>query len=181
MNAAHVARVSALTRWGLSGKLGIRQPDAGASLGIVWDQDGNDYLVRVRGPLGQSAALVRGDERRVVVERAGESPLVGDDAGALVREALGWDIPVNALKFWIRGLPDPGLEVQSATYLEGGWFGELAQRDWHVELSRYREVDGLTLPGRIRARRDHVTLTLVVTRWRTLDGEGASGGADLTP
>lgn len=169
MNEAHVAHVGGLTRWALTGKLGVKAPESGASFGIVWDQDGGDYQVRVRGPMGQSAALVRGDERRVVLERAGRSPLVGSDVQALMREALGWDIPVNALKFWIRGLPDPSFEVESAAYLEAGWFGKLVQLDWHVELSRYRDVEGLALPGRIRARRDDVTLTLVVTRWRTVE------------
>lgn len=166
MNDAHVAEVGSLTRWSLTGKLGVRAPDAGTSFGIDWHQDGSDYEVRVRGPMGQSAALVRGDDRHVVVERAGEAALAGDDAESLVREALGWDIPVDALRFWIRGLPDPSLEVESASYLDEGWFSELMQRDWRVEFSRYRALEGRSLPGRVRASRDAVILTFVVTRWQ---------------
>ncbi|MCZ6871337.1 MAG: lipoprotein insertase outer membrane protein LolB [Gammaproteobacteria bacterium] len=165
MNLAHVADVGSLTRWSLIGKFGVRQPDSGTSFGIVWDQDGSDYEIRVRGPMGQSAALLRGNEHRVTIERAGEPTLTGNDVQALLREALGWEVPVNTLRFWIRGLPDPALEVESASYLDTGWFAELVQLEWHVKFSRYRAIEAFSLPGRVRASRDGVTLTLVVTRW----------------
>ena len=174
MNDAHVADVAAMTHWQLTGKLGVRQPDSGTAFGIVWDQDGSDYEVRVRGPMGQSAALLRGNEHRVTIERPGGSTLRGDDVGALLREALGWDIPVNALRFWARGLPHPLLELESAAYLDTGWFAELGQLGWRVAFSRYREVEALSLPGRIRASRDGVTLTLVVTRWNMAESTASA-------
>ena len=71
------------------------------------------------------------------------------DPEALVAEIWGWQLPVAALKYWIRGIPRPGHPVADAEFA-GVEVTRFRQSGWLVEPGAYRDVDGLALPTRLR-------------------------------
>ena len=90
----------------LLGKLGT--PSGSANL--RWEQWGEHFVIRLWGPMGQATTLITGDVRRVVLERAdGGARRVGDPS-VILNEELGWEIPIGALSYWVRGVPAPGVE-----------------------------------------------------------------------
>ena len=94
-------------------------------------------------------------------------PREGEDAEALLLEATGWDIPVNALSRWVRGLQAEGLPVELRSFSTGGYLQTLRQGGWHIDYTQWAGVEGVqaALPSRIEARRDQATVKLIVDRW----------------
>ena len=155
------------SRFMLLGKLGT--PSGSANL--RWEQWENRFSIRLWGPMGQATTLITGDVRRVVLERAdGGERRVGDPA-VILKEELGWEIPVGALGYWVRGVPARDGAATNLQLSEGR-AAAFGQNGWHIEVSRYMAVAGRSLPARITAARgEHrVTLSSANGTWATRRG-----------
>ncbi len=75
-------------QWSASGKFSFRSPDARESGQFYWTQDGDDYLLRLVGPLGVGGAEVEMKNGLARVQTRGEE-YRGRDAAALLQELLG--------------------------------------------------------------------------------------------
>ena len=156
----------------LLGKLGT--PSGSANL--RWEQWENRFSIRLWGPMGQATTLITGDVRRVVLERAdGGERRVGDPA-VILKEELGWEIPVGALGYWVRGVPAPDGAATNLQLSEGR-AAAFGQNGWHIEVSRYMAVAGRSLPARITAARGEHRVTLVIREWHL--GDAAGDGAHV--
>ena len=79
---------------------------------------------------------------------------------------------MEALRFWILGLPAPGMAFDPA-FDNRGRLADLQQADWRIRYQRYKAVDGVSLPGKIEALSGDVRLRIVVDHWQvTTDDSG---------
>ena len=76
-------------------------------------------------------------------------------------------LPVEALQFWVRGLPWPDAEWQEQRN-ESGQLERLTQLGWQLNFSDYHSAGALLLPQRIRASHQDQRFTLVIRRWEPL-------------
>ena len=83
----------------------------------------------------------------------------------LVREQVGWPVPIEMLGWWVRGLAAPG-PVQQRTLDEEGRLSTLQQEGWAIEYSRYGEVGEVAMPSRMTARQDDRSVKIAVKRWQ---------------
>ncbi|MDX1653968.1 MAG: lipoprotein insertase outer membrane protein LolB [Candidatus Competibacteraceae bacterium] len=156
--------LAALEDWRLDGRIGVIQGEEGWHGSLQWVQQGGHYRIDLIGPLGQGRAQIRGDPDGVLLQTA-EGSASAEDPGRLVEQALGVDIPVVGLRYWVRGLPAPG-QVDDLQGDKQGRLTRLEQDGWVIEYPRYQSVDGLELPASIRARRDDVQVKLAVGQWQ---------------
>ena len=91
----------------------------------------------------------------------------------LVRLQLGWEIPVDSLSWWVRGLVAPGEYGERKIDNEGDLV-ELLQNGWHIEYGRYSAVEGIRLPARLTARKADWKVKLVVRHWVLGEESGSS-------
>ena len=105
----------------------------------------------------------------VVLAGVAGGPLRGADAGQLLRESTGWEIPVAALGCWLRGAPADATAMGGARSVFGidqrllrieqdGWVIDYA--NWQVDAAM-----GVELPTRINAEQASNRVRLVVDRW----------------
>ena len=133
------------------------------SANIRWQQRGERFELRLWGPFGAGAAIIRGDASAIRFERDGVER--AGDPLQILSDELGWSVPVDALSFWVRGLPAPAQDTISLE-LRDGRLAHMRQAGWSIDIDRYqRQADGGWLPARLTARQADVRFTLVVQSW----------------
>lgn len=160
----HRKAVTPLDSWTLQGKLGVRAPNESGSGTVFWLQQQDYYDIRLSGPLGRGATRIQGNNDRVTLDVAGQQQTSASSAGALLEKQVGWQLPVEHLLWWVRGLPAPDspsrLQLNPDSQL-----ARLSQAGWTVEYSRYQQINDMQLPQRLQLSGYDMLLTLVITRW----------------
>jgi outer membrane lipoprotein LolB len=147
-------RLSEASQWRFEGKLGVKAAVNSGNLSISWAQLGDAFDVHLYGPLGITVAEVSGDAGGATLSLPDRPPLLASSPEALVREALGYTLPVSPMRYWVRGIPAPGeaFDVTTDGFRQFGWQVVIRQRD--------------TLgPIKIHMHRPEVSLLLVVKSW----------------
>jgi outer membrane lipoprotein LolB len=143
--------------WKLNGRLSISSEKESGTVTFHWSQDYESYLMNFNAPLGQGTFALRGGEGEgVYLLTADDKVLRADDAETLLKQSVGWHVPVSGFRYWVRGLPEPGVDVTSQQFDNQGLITEMQQADWNIRIKRYMDVDGLDLPGKIFMHNDHV-------------------------
>ncbi|HUW52652.1 MAG TPA: lipoprotein insertase outer membrane protein LolB [Rhodanobacter sp.] len=151
--------------WVLQGRLGVSDGRNGGSGSFSWTQDGEQYEFVLRGPAisGVNFRLSGGPDG-ALLEGLKHGPLRGPDAEALMRKALGWEVPLHDLRAWVLGLrADSG-----AARLRFGTnrLPSLLQQDgWVVD---YREWDTMRrppLPKKVYAEKLPYKVRLSIESW----------------
>jgi outer membrane lipoprotein LolB len=83
---------------------------------------------------------------------------------AQLQERLGFELPVDHLRFWLLGVPDPSAPVELKRN-DQGRASQLTQDDWTIDYDRYMPVDGDVLPAHLVLSRAGVRVRIVVDRW----------------
>jgi outer membrane lipoprotein LolB len=152
-------------QWELSGRVSITRGEEGWHAALQWREQDGRYRLQVSGPLGQGAFELTGSAGRVVLRDAQGRTLAAPDAESLLLQATGWQLPLDGLRFWVRGLPAPVGDARE-TRDAAGRLVRLAQEGWDIRYDRYRMLDGYALPGRLKLARNDITVRLVIDSWR---------------
>ncbi len=87
----------------------------------------------------------------------------------LIQLEIGWQVPVDALRWWVRGLAAPGA-LQGLELDGSGLPRRLEQQGWTIEFERYQQVGDLSMPGRLEAVNAPYRIKLAVSRWALAAG-----------
>ena len=164
--AAHRHAISALQDWDLRGKVAYRLPERAGSASLYWRQRDARSSLRLSGPLGAGAVQIRSEGPLLVLRRDGIERVYPADAAPWLGPEHLLPIPVDALQYWLRGIPDPGVAIDRLETLEGR-ATRLEQRGWVLRFSDYDSESGITLPGRINIDlpSSELTLRLLLRQW----------------
>ena len=165
--------------WLMRARLGVSNGHHGGSVSLIWVQHGAVSDIRLHGPIFSGVDVyLRVSPHGAVLKGLRDGPLRGPHAREVIRQALGWNIPLRDLRAWLFGLRvDHG-----GVRLEFGSDGLpvlLQQHGWSV---RYRNWDVKRippLPCRIFAAKPPYKVRLAVQSWeispqRSVQGHGQS-------
>ena len=167
--AEQQALLRELSVYTLDGRVAVRVGEKGWQANVHWQQRGDVSEVRLSGPFGAGALKLRlqGTELRMTDSRGHE--LRGDAAASALQEQLGFDPPLNSLRYWLLGLPDPAVPGESTGGAEAT-ATEFDQQQWHLRHEDFRmETTArgkVRMPRKLTATREEIRLRLVVDRWR---------------
>lgn len=155
-------QVQQLQHWSAEGRIGIRWPEDSQSANLDWEQERDNYRIRVSGPLGQGGFRILGTTREVSLQRAGDDQIHrADTAEELMQQLLGWHLPLTQAQYWIRGIPAPDTP---ALPLGAGGNG-FSQSGWRIEYPRLAPAIGMVLPEKLRLSRDDLRITVIINEW----------------
>lgn len=164
---AQGAREQALAhvdRWTLSGRLGVSDGHDGGSGGFTWVQTGASYRFVFRTPITGRSFELRGGPDGAVLEGLDGGPLHGADAEALMRRALGWEVPMRDLRAWVLGMRADSGPAEIA-------FGDnrlpslLTQDGWSVDYRAWDTARQPPLPTTVFASRPPYKVRLSIENW----------------
>lgn len=156
-------------QWSFEGRVAINNAGKGGNGRIDWQQDGQRYVVSLSAPVTRQSWRLSGDTHSEAgtLEGLEGGTRQAEDAEALLREATGWDIPVNALARWVLGLQADGFPVEVRSFSANGRLLTLEQAGWHIDYTQWSDAQGgqPALPSRIEARRDQASVRMIIDRW----------------
>lgn len=151
-------------RWEFRGRIGVSAGDEGFSGKLHWQQDGDDFRATVSGPLGIGTISIESDGKRITLtDKRGEVTELRD-AELDLQLRYGWTIPLESLRFWALGIPDPSVEA-TLQFNDGGMLDRIEQRNWVVAITQYSDGGGQPMPRRITAVNEDAKVRLVLDRW----------------
>lgn len=141
------------------------------SFAMEWQQTHDDFRIFLRGALGIGATTIVSENRQVEVRKGNEVIARSDDADALSRQALGIEIPIAALRFWMLGLSadstagdatsvDAACDAANHCALE-----TINENDWVIQFPEVMRVGSVVLPKKIQANAPGIQLKLLVRDW----------------
>ena len=153
-----------LSHWRTIGRIGVVNEQDGWHANFQWDQQGPAYRIDLIGPLGQGRVTVQGDVEKVSIQTLNGQNWTASDADTLLEQSLGVRLPVNGLRYWVRGLPEPGVTPVIKTDAKGR-LTRLVQSGWIIDYLAYTATAMLDLPARMVARRLDLSVKLVIEQW----------------
>lgn len=153
-------------RWSLQGRAATGKL-LGWSGNLSWRQRGQEFDVRLSGPMGAGGFRARGEPGLVRIHTEDETYYTNDPEG-LVEEIVGWQFPLTGLRYWAIGLPAPGLPATLSVDDDGLLVG-LEQAGWRLAYPEYQDTEGPELPRRIVLNDGENTVKLVIDRWFDLE------------
>ena len=158
------ATLVGLDDWSFSGRIGVKSTDDGFNGRLRWRQQSDDFDASLSGPLGAGAVRIEGSsERLVVYDRDGVVTEL-DNPELDLKRRYGWTIPVESLRYWVLGVPDPRRPAD-VDFGDDGRLSRLSQGGWTAEITEYREGGGQLMPQRITAENGESRVRLVIDRW----------------
>ncbi|WP_269617827.1 lipoprotein insertase outer membrane protein LolB [Zhongshania sp. BJYM1] len=148
--------------WQLQGKIGLWYGDKQESATIDWSQCSAERVrIRLSGPLGAGGIELSADQTGAMLIQNGETTHA-QSIEELASQAE-WPLPVDALRFWVRGRPTPTEKLEGRVNTNGQ-LEELAQIGWKITY-RYR-TPFHQLPNKISAESANTRLTLIISDWQ---------------
>lgn len=156
--------------WQAQGKIAFRIGSRSQSAHFNWTNSGQDYHILLHGPLGQGAVrLQKSGQEHTLKDKEGS--WAANSAENLLRQRLGWTLPLSGLRHWIKAQADPTLPLQTQERdPQTGRLNSLRQAGWHIQYLRYQSPPQHDLPRKIVAQFDDITLTLVIKSWQHHSG-----------
>ncbi len=157
-------QLQTLLVWQVEGRIALRMGSEGGQSGFVWRQGPQQMEFDLSGLLGAGATHLSAGSNGVLLETGGEQ-YRGEHASQLLQRVTGWQIPVEAAQYWIKGLPAPDFEPQVMVLDGANRLQQLQQLGWKIEVRRYQRVDGVELPAFVVLEQGDVRLKLKLNRW----------------
>lgn len=163
---AHVRDLARLRSWSMVGNLVVRSKDDASRVTLRWRQTGASYHLHVAALLGAGLLELEGSDAGVEARFADGRRVRAESPEALLEEEVGWSVPLSGLRYWMIGAPSPGGAEGTMEIDPEGRLARLEQSGWTVVYEKYRNLDGLALPARVRFSNGSVEGTVVVRRWK---------------
>ncbi|MDX1553711.1 MAG: lipoprotein insertase outer membrane protein LolB [Marinobacter sp.] len=168
------ARRDQFRHWELTGKLAVRQPsDSGTAVINYWKQDQEAYELALSSSfLGMGRTTLEGVPGFIELTLPDGERYQSGDPEALVNAATGWQLPIDSLAWWIRGLPGPEGDFR-LFFDDQDRLAVIRQLGWEIRYDRWKAFldDYPPLPARITAVKGEKRVRVVVTSWEQADGD----------
>lgn len=136
------------------------------SSGLRWVHRPGSEEIWLLSPLGQTLAYITDGPGGAAITGPDQQVYRASSVEALTQRALGWELPVPRLQYWVRGMAYPHSttaweERDSSDRLLG-----LKQDGWDVKLEYDITDDTRRQPRRIELRSENLRIRLVIDTWR---------------
>lgn len=162
--SAREAELAPRNHWNLTARLAVSSGNDGGSGELEWRQDGASYVFTVHAPVTGKTWKLSGDAQRAVLEGVDQQPLTGNDPERLLRDRLGWDVPLAELTAWVRGMRASGMPAQ-LQYDARNLPAVLDQAGWKVEYRDWFDDRSPALPRKVFASRGTARVRVAIEQW----------------
>ena len=158
-------KINQLTRWKIRGRTVILQDKEGVNVGLKWQEDNGRYIIKLEGPFSQGGVTLKGDENTVTLTTSDGQYYSANTPEELIEKVIGWNLPVSALRDWVRGLPSSEQEITSIEYNDKGQLTHLVQGEWEIQFLRYIPFEDMSMPGKVFIKHPELSVKLIIADW----------------
>lgn len=150
-------------RFELGGRVAVKLDGRGYSARLRWRHVANSDEVWVYSPIGSTIATLTSDGETATLVTSKQETYQSRDVQSLTRDVLGWDLPLDGLKYWVLGRVDPDLPAEVIERDEQSRIRHLVQAGWDVDFLAYQEER--SLPSSMVLRFEGLRMRLLIDRW----------------
>ena len=160
------AALANLQNYALSGRVAVAANGQGFSANLRYRQQQQRADLSLDGPMGIGGMRMQFDERELTVTNSSGETLDGAAARAEIERRLGFELPLAELRWWLLGLPAPGMPAEKHEDAAAGAITDFLQNGWRVSIDSRAPGLGFSLPERLTAEREGARLKLLVESWQ---------------
>jgi outer membrane lipoprotein LolB len=148
-----------LENWAFEGRLGITGQKDSWQASISWEHGPDEEKIKLSGPLGQNAVIISLKGNDVTIDRGGGDVQSSTRSDEFINQQLGMFVPVQSLRYWVVGLPEPSSKYQDTNvgFNQAGWLNEYLQ----MQVVN----DGTVIPRKMTVMNNKVKLKLFIDHW----------------
>jgi outer membrane lipoprotein LolB len=162
-----VARAAAFD---LVGRVAVNYDGRAFSGNVRWEHTAERDEIWLLTPLGQALAHIVGDASGAIYTGADRKQVRARDIESLTRRALGWELPIAHLSWWVQGAIAPAAVTQKLERDGQGRLASLGQDDWLISYSHFPPEQHGGRPRRLDIAAGTQEIRLLIDGWRR-DGE----------
>ena len=166
--AVRQAVLSAQTEWEFAGRIAVSTGEDGFNGKLRWKQKDEHFSATVSGPLGIGTVRIEGKGQRAVLTDKDGVRTELDDVEDELLYRYGWTIPVQSLRYWALGIPDPLADAQTELD-EDDRLARLDQDGWLLTFPSYRPSSDQSMPHRLSAVKKSTRVRIVIDKWKFFD------------
>jgi len=130
------------------GRFSVKYEDPGISHSVRnaygnfdWSEARNgDITLQLRTPFGQTLAAITATRDDATLTVPGRAPLVAGDVVSLMQDALGFSLPVEGLRSWLRAMPGSGPASVRADPQYPQRITQIIQDGWTIDYTPYADT-----------------------------------------
>ncbi len=168
IDPARAIPLSDLNHWQLNARVAIKTPQDNVTASLDWQKDQSLFDFLLSGAFGVTVAHLVQEENKATLKIPDTDKLIHVDAERLLQQTLGWDFPIDALSYWVKGLPS-GKFGEQVSYNKKGQIVKIQLGQWQIDFSKYRLYQGYLLPKMIKATHPNISLKVVAKKWLFLE------------
>ncbi len=153
-------------RFDLIGRVAVTYDGRAFSSGVRWQHTAERDEIWLLTPTGQTLAYIVGDARGATLTGADRQQYRAGDVESLTRRALGWELPLARLGYWVRGGIAPSGTARDVERDERARITALWQDGWRIALVHYPPAEHGGLPRRLELANGVQEIRLVIDGWR---------------
>jgi outer membrane lipoprotein LolB len=146
--------------WQLDGRAAVALGQQGWQASLDWQQQGEASQVHLAGPFGAGAVSLKLTPTGLSINGAPPS----DALTAQLQDRLGFELPLEHLRYWLLGIPDPSSAFELTRNPQDRAL-HLAQVGWSIDYDRYMPSNGDLLPAHLVLHRAEARVRIAVDRW----------------
>ena len=155
------AALAQVRTWQLDGRAAAALGQQGWQASLDWRQSGEASELHLAGPLGIGALVLNLSPDGLALNGAPPGPAVA----AQLEAKLGFALPLENLRFWLLGIPNPNAPFELTRNAQDR-AQHLSQAGWSVDYDQYRPQGSDELPARIVLSRADARVRIAVDRWQ---------------
>ncbi len=153
----------------LAGSISVRVEKESFPGRVRWTHEPSRDELWFYSPVGTAVAhLVQTPEGALLVDEKGQEHRAAT-LESLASGVLGWDLPLQGLPYWVRGLPWPAGDAAQVERDAQGRAVALQQSGWKITYLAWFGDGPEALPARLDVVGARLRLKLAVQRWEMVD------------
>lgn len=156
--------LSKLQDWDIKGAFSIQQPNHQVIANYQWQQHQRHYIIRIYSSLDLASITLEGDANQASLVNNKGQIFHANSLSQLMQQQLGWQLPVNNLQYWIRGLIAPG--KHHAQYSSQGLLQNLTQAGFSINFTGYQRFQQFNVPRLINISGHNIDLRIAIKSWQ---------------
>lgn len=150
--------------WKLEGRIAVKTADDGWTANLIWEHDARQDRLRISGPFSQGLVSIVVQDDLIHINEGKGVEQTSREPDALLRERLGFAVPLRSLRYWVTGVPAPGSE--SVPGPSGGVeVRGFSQQGWALAYEKFTQVGRYQLPQKATIVGHEVRLKLIADDW----------------
>lgn len=153
----------------VQGKLLLALGGDKTAMTFSWRQNQDGYVIDVWGALGQGRTQLRGNAQTMQIVR-GQDVIVAGRPEQVMQQQLGWSMPVDAMRYWLIGQPQPNTRFVDYTINEQRNSVGFRQNSWDVRATLANGEKASpqdAQPKQVEISRDDVLVRIRVSKYNS--------------